>query len=80
MENAQIRVNTNKLLTFVATKFEANELDNQSLVQLIELAGSYLNLKTIADYARSKNLSYQGVKKCRESKELFGVKFVIDNL
>lgn len=79
MENAKIRENTEKLKKFVSDKFMANELDNSSLVELIELAGVYLNLKTPADYARANNLSYQGVVKCRRVQNIFGVKFVIDN-
>ena len=75
----KIRTNTSKLLTFVATKFENEELDNDSLVQLIELSGSYLNLATIPDYARMNNISYNGVKKFRTIKTLFNTKFVIDN-
>ena len=49
------------------------------LVQLIELAGFYLNLQTIPDYAASKKLSYNGVKKTREIREIFNVKFVLEN-
>jgi len=52
---------------------------NDGLVQLIELAGDYLNLKTIPDYAKAQKLSYNGVKKTRMIKEIKGVKFVIDN-
>ena len=51
---------------------------NEGLVQLIELAGDFLNLQTIPDYAKSNGLSYNGVK-TREIKEIFKVKFVIDN-
>lgn len=80
MENHKIRENTDKLLKFVATKFEAGELDNQSLVELIQQAGAYLNLATIADYARKNNMSYEGAKKYRHTEELFGIKFVVDNL
>ena len=71
--------NTNKLLNFVGKKFQNNELDNNSLVQFIELCGSYLNIKTISDYAKENNLSYNGVKHHREIKEMFNIKFVIDN-
>jgi hypothetical protein len=71
--------NTQKLLDFVAQKFEAGELDNQSLVQLIELAGAYLNLRTIPDYAKEHKISYNGAKNHRNVKQLFNVKFVIDN-
>jgi hypothetical protein len=52
---------------------------NDGLVHLIELAGDYLNLQTIPDYANSNKLSYNGVKKTREIKEIFKTKFVIDN-
>ena len=53
---------------------------NEGLVQLIELAGDYLNLATIPDYAKSNNLSYNGVKKTRVIRKIFNTKFVIDNL
>ena len=55
------------------------EWDNDELIEIIKLAGAYLNLKTIPDYAKENNMSYQGVKTCRTIKEIFGVKFVIDN-
>ncbi|HAN19638.1 MAG: hypothetical protein A2X13_14640 [Bacteroidetes bacterium GWC2_33_15] len=71
--------NTNKLLNFVSKKFESGELNNESLVQLIELSGSYLNLRTIPKYQHDTGLSYNGVKKNRIIKVLFSVKFVIDN-
>ena len=48
-------------------------------IQFIELAGSYLNLQTISYYAKSNNMSYNGVKKCRLVTEIFGTKYVIDN-
>ena len=41
-----IRANTDKLKAFVAHKFESGQLDNSSLVQLIELADEkHLHLK-----------------------------------
>lgn len=52
---------------------------NDGLVQLIELAGDYLNLKTIPNYAAFTKLSYNGVKKTRDIRTIKGVKFVIDN-
>ena len=54
-------------------------VSNAFLVQLIELAGTYLNLKTIPDYAQENKLSYNGAKKFRTIQEIFNVKFVIDN-
>lgn len=71
--------NTEKLINFVAIKYENQELDNDSLVQLIELCGSYLNLQTIAKYAKSNFLSYNGVKNFRKTITLFNQKYVIDN-
>jgi hypothetical protein len=71
--------NTKKLIDFIASKYEAGELDDDSLVQLIELAGLYLNLKTISDYARSNKISYNGAKKYRKTVNLLGIKFIIDN-
>lgn len=71
--------NTKKTLNFIARKFETNQLDNNSLVQLIELCGMYLNIKSISEYAKDNNLSYNGVKKHRNIVNIFNTKFVLDN-
>ena len=71
--------NTAKILGFVSEKFENQQLDNDSLVQLIELAGRYLNLQTIPEYAKAHKLSYNGVKKHRQIQKILNVKFVVDN-
>ena len=71
--------NTNKTLQFISDKFRNNELNNDSLVQIIELCGDYLNLQTISNYAKQHGMSYNGVKNNREVQKLFNVKFVIDN-
>ena len=60
------------------------ELSNEEMVSLIDLIGSYLNLKTISDYAKINSISYNGVLdrvKSGKVKEynLFNVKFIIDN-
>lgn len=73
------KANTDKLLNFVSDKFQSGELTNDSLVQLIELSGMFLNLKTIPNYAKENNLTYNGVKKTRKIVTLFSAKFVIDN-
>ena len=57
--------NTIKLLNFISQKFETDQLDNNSLVQIIEHCGGYLNLQTISNYATKNNLSYNGAKKHR---------------
>jgi hypothetical protein len=79
MELFDIKQNTIDLLKVVSEKIEQNEIDNDGIVQLIELAGDYLNLKTISYYAKINNLSYNGVKKNRKIIKIFNVKFVIDN-
>lgn len=53
--------------------------DSDSLVQLIELAGAYANLRTIPNYAKEHGLTYNGVKKTRKIVTLFGVKFVCES-
>jgi hypothetical protein len=78
-ETLTIKEKNEKLKVFIFQKFQDGELDNNTLVQLIEQAGNYLNLKTIPDYAKVNNISYNGVKKTRKIVELFNVKFVIDN-
>ena len=74
-----IKQNTKKLLRFVSEKFETDHLDNDSLVQLIELAADYLNLQTVSDYARTYKMSYNGVKNHRNIVTIKNVKFVFDN-
>lgn len=56
-----------------------NDVSNEFLVQLIEQAGDYLNLQTIPNYAKRENMSYNGVKKGRYIRNIFNVKFVIEN-
>jgi hypothetical protein len=63
----------------LSIRIENNELTNNELVQLIEYIGSYLNLQTIPDFAKTNNMSYNGVKKFRTIKTIFNTKYVIDN-
>ena len=79
MKTLDITDNGKKLCDFVTQKTMLGELSNNDLVQLIEVAGAFLNLQTIPDYANSKGLSYNGVKNHREIIEIFNTKFVIDN-
>lgn len=58
---------------------ESNTLSNDDLVQIIEVTGSYLNLATISKYALNNKISYNGAKKYRNVKKIFGVRFVVDN-
>ena len=67
------------ILNSLSEGIESNQLSNEDCLKIIEHTGGYLNLKTISDYAKSNGKSYNGVKKFREVKKLFNVKFVIDN-
>ena len=71
--------NTKKLIGFVAKNYESGKLDNDSLVQLIELAAQYLNLKTIAEYAKTNKISYNGAKNYRKHLKISGIKFIANN-
>lgn len=72
-------VKTRKLLKFIYDKHISGDLKNKDLVQIIELCGGFLNLKSISDYAKENKMSYNGVKNHRKTVYLFNKKFVIDN-
>lgn len=59
---------------------QSGKWSNDGLVQLIECAGGFLNLKTIPDYAKQNGISYNGAKKFRNVKTIFNTKFIIDNI
>jgi hypothetical protein len=69
----------NKICENLSGRIEAGELGNNDIIQIIELCGSYLNIQTISDYARSNEISYNGAKNYRTAVQIFGVKFIIDN-
>lgn len=79
MEKPTISSNGQKLLSFLDDKMIDGYFTNNDLVQFIESVGKYLGLQTLPDYAKENKMSYNGVKKFRKTKEVFGVKFVIDN-
>lgn len=79
MKTLDITDNGKKLCDFVTQKTMNGELTNEDLLQFIEVAGFFLNLKTISDYAKENNLSYNGAKHFRTTVEIFKTKFVIDN-
>jgi len=68
-----------KLLINIHTGMENNLLSNDDLVQIIEQCGSYLNIRTIADYSRQNNISYNGAKNFRHIRKIFNTKYVIEN-
>jgi hypothetical protein len=68
----------------LAGRVQKGELNNESIVNIIGLLGSYLNAKTVSDYAKFENITYNGtLQRIGTGKlktfELFNVKFVIDN-
>jgi hypothetical protein len=75
----KIAENTNKLLNFIENKFESGELDNSSLVQIFELTGMMLNVKSISDFQRDNGKSYNGVKKSKQVRKVNNIKYLIDN-
>lgn len=79
MEKSVLSDKGRKLNEFLDSKMYDGDFTNDDLVQFIESVGKYLNLKTIPDYAKENNLSYNGVKKHRQIVEIFNVRFVIDN-
>ena len=76
MKLSEIELNK---LSEIGSSIQSENLSNEALIQLIELTGGFLNLQTIPDYAKENNMSYNGVKKFRTVRKIFGVKFVIDN-
>lgn len=77
---AETSENTRKLIQFIGLKYQKGELDNDSLVQIIELCDSFLNLQTISNYAKTENISYNGAKRFRKPAiEINKVKFIINN-
>lgn len=68
-----------KSLEKLGETIQIGKWTNAGLVQLIELCGDFLNIKTIPDYAKETGLSYNGAKKFRNVKTIFNTKFIIDN-
>jgi hypothetical protein len=63
----------------LVTHIQKGDVSNDFLVQLIELSGSFLNIKTRSEYAKENEISYNGAKHHRCNVKLFGVNFIIDN-
>ena len=60
--------------------YEAGIYSDEDLVQLIEQASGYLNLKTRANTAKYRGKSYNGIKKfANHDLEIDGQKFYINN-
>ena len=72
-------IHIDKIEEYVYKCICKNELSNSDLVQLFERLNDYAGLKTITQYAKDNNISYNGAKNNRNVIELFGVKFIADN-
>ncbi len=74
----------NQIKEMIGKSVQENALSNDSLISIIELCGSYLNLKTIPNYAKSEGISYNGtlnrikLNKIQE-RVIFGNRMIIDN-
>jgi len=56
------------------------EFTKQELVQIIELSAHKLDLKTISNYVKFNNISYNGAKNHRQHIIIDGKKFVCDGI
>lgn len=68
-----------KSIQKLGESIHAGKWSTDALVELFKLAGEYLNVQTIPNYAKSMGLSYPGVIKTRKVTELFDVKWIIEN-
>lgn len=69
----------NKICEHLGERIESGDLSNSDIIRIIELCGTYLNIKTRSAYSKENNISYNGAKKFRYNVNIFGVKFIIDN-
>ncbi|MFZ1786731.1 MAG: hypothetical protein WAT92_00405 [Saprospiraceae bacterium] len=76
MKNNELK---DKILINIIKGMNQNMLSNEDLIEIINMSGSFLNLMTISDYAKSNKISYNGAKKFRKKVKIFNVNFVIDN-
>jgi len=67
------------MLQRLEKRINTESVSNEFLIELIQLSGTYLGLKTIPCYAKKYNMSYDGVKYHKKVIELLTVKYVIDN-
>jgi len=67
---------TNKIFE----NYQAGAVSDDNLVQIIELASGFLNLKTLSNYAKTEKISYNGAKKRnKKTVKIDGVEFIINN-
>lgn len=76
MQNIELK---DKIIRNIIKGMDNNMLSNNDLIDIIEATGSFLNLRTISDYATQNNLSYNGAKNHRNVRKIFNVRFVVEN-
>lgn len=70
----------NQLRDKIFHNYEAGAISDAELVQIIELAAQYLNLKTQTNTAKFSGKTYNGIKKTRlPDIEINNIKFFINN-
>ena len=73
-------MNINQLKEKLFQNYENGSVSDDDLVQLIELASNYLNLKTITNYAKANKITYNGALKRKLNKVIIDSQiFIIDN-
>ena len=73
-------MNISDLKQILFENYEAGVYSDDDLIQLIEQASGYLNLKTRANTAKCMGKSYNGIKKfTTHDLEIDGQKFYINN-
>lgn len=55
------------------------ELTNEDVVKIADYCFKILNLQTLSDYSKNKNISYNGAKCQKDIVVMGNVKFIIDN-
>ena len=70
----------NELTDTLFKNYQHGCISDADLVQIIELASSYLNLRTITNYAKANGITYNGaLNRKTQSVIIDNVKFIIDN-
>ena len=70
----------NELQELLFERYESGYVTDEELVQIFEQIASYLNLKTITNYAKANKITYNGALKRKLQKvEIDKITFIIDN-
>jgi hypothetical protein len=70
----------NELRNELFKQYENGTIQDEELVQIFEQIASYLNLKTITNYAKANKITYNGALKRKTQKIIINNQtFIIDN-